>query len=44
MHVADPARAISKAYGIAAWPTTVYIDPQGVVRDVRHGHFDAGRG
>lgn len=38
--VADPTRAISKAYGISAWPTTVYIDAQGVVRDVRHAHFD----
>ena len=40
--VPDPTRAISKAYGISAWPTTVYIDAQGVVRDVRHGHFDSG--
>jgi len=38
--VADSTRAISRAYGISAWPTTVYIDSQGVVRDVRHGHFD----
>ena len=39
--VPDLARAISKAYGIAAWPTTIYIDAQGVVRDVRHGHLDS---
>ena len=38
--VPDPMRAISKAYGIAIWPTTIYIDTQGVVRDVRHGHLD----
>ena len=38
--VPDPMRAIAKAYGISAWPTTVYIDAQGVVRDVRHAHFE----
>ena len=38
--VPDPTRAIAKAYGVAAWPTTVYIDARGVVRDVRHGHLD----
>jgi hypothetical protein len=38
--VPDPTRAIAKAYGISAWPTTVYIDAQGVVRDVRHAHFE----
>ena len=39
--VPDPTRAISKAYGIAAWPTTIYIDTQGVVRDVRHAHLNS---
>jgi hypothetical protein len=38
--VPDPARAISKAYGIAVWPTTIYVDGQSVVRDVRYGHLD----
>jgi hypothetical protein len=39
--VPDPTRAIAKAYGIAAWPTTIHIDTQGIVRDVRHGHLDS---
>ena len=39
--VPDPTRAISRAYGIAAWPTTIYIDTQGVVRDVRHAHLNS---
>jgi hypothetical protein len=38
--VPDPGHAIAKAYGISAWPTTVYIDARGVVRDVRHAQFD----
>ena len=39
--VPDPTRAISGAYGIAVWPTTIYIDTQGVVRDVRHADLDS---
>ena len=35
--VADPTRAISRAYGITAWPTVVYLDARGVVREVRQG-------
>lgn len=35
--VFDPARAISRAYGISAWPTVVYLDARGVVREVRQG-------
>ena len=38
--VPDPTRAISKAYGIAVWPTTIYVDAQSVVRDVRYGRLD----
>jgi len=35
--VSDPARAIARAYGITAWPTVVYLDARGVVREVRQG-------
>jgi peroxiredoxin len=35
--VPDPARAISRAYGISAWPTVVYLDARGLVREVRQG-------
>jgi peroxiredoxin len=35
--VFDPPRAISRAYGISAWPTVVYLDARGVVREVRQG-------
>jgi hypothetical protein len=38
--VVDSTGAIASAYGISAWPTTVYIDTRGVVRDVRHAGFD----
>lgn len=34
--VPDPARSISRAYGVNAWPTLVFIDARGVVREVRH--------
>lgn len=39
--IPDPTRLISKAYGISAWPTTVYIDAQGIVRGVRHGQLES---
>ena len=35
--VSDPARAISRAYGISGWPTVVYFDARGLVREVRQG-------
>jgi hypothetical protein len=35
--VPDPARQISRAYGISLWPTTVFLDEQGIVRDIRLG-------
>ena len=38
--VPDRTRTITQTYGIVAWPTTVYIDARGVVRDVRHGDLD----
>ena len=40
--VTDPAREISRAYGVVAWPTTVFIDALGIVTGVHHGlHDDA---
>jgi peroxiredoxin len=35
--IADPDRSISKAYGIAMWPTVVSIDEAGIVRSVGYG-------
>jgi peroxiredoxin len=39
--VGDPERSISGAYGINAWPTIVFLDPQGAVRDIRYSRSDA---
>jgi len=35
--VTDPERAISRAYGVNIWPTIVYVDPSGVVGEIRYG-------
>jgi peroxiredoxin len=35
--VPDPNRAISRAFGVRAWPTLVFLDARGILRDVRHG-------
>jgi peroxiredoxin len=35
--VSDSGRAISRAYGITAWPTVVFLDARGVLREVRQG-------
>ena len=35
--VPDPTRSISRAYGVAAWPTLVFLDARGLVREVQHG-------
>jgi peroxiredoxin len=35
--VTDPSRAISRAYGVNLWPTMVFIDAEGIVRQVRYG-------
>jgi hypothetical protein len=35
--VPDPARQVSRAYGINIWPTTVFLDSSGVVVDIRFG-------
>ncbi len=37
--VTDPQRQISLAYGVNLWPTTVFVDSLGVVRDIRYGLF-----
>jgi peroxiredoxin len=37
--VSDPDQAISLAYGVNLWPTTIFLDPQGLVADVRYGRF-----
>ena len=39
--VTDPARAISLAYGVNSWPTTVFVDALGLVRNLRFGPFSA---
>lgn len=35
--VLDPARSISRAYGINTWPTVVQLDHLGIVRTVQQG-------
>jgi peroxiredoxin len=35
--VVDPHREISRAYGVAIWPTTFVIDSDGVLRAIRYG-------
>jgi hypothetical protein len=35
--VPDPARLISQAYGVRLWPTTVFLDAEGLVRDIQYG-------
>jgi hypothetical protein len=37
--VADPQRAISFAYGVNVWPTTVGLDVRGLISYVWHGLF-----
>ncbi|HEX2721758.1 MAG TPA: TlpA disulfide reductase family protein [Gemmatimonadaceae bacterium] len=39
--VTDSARAISSAYGVNAWPTTIALDSAGAVRGIRFGRFAA---
>jgi len=35
--VPDPARQTASAYGVTLWPTTVFLDAQGLVQEVRLG-------
>jgi peroxiredoxin len=37
--VPDPERKISLAYGVSLWPTVVFIDPSGLVREIRYGRL-----
>jgi len=37
MVVPDPARQIASAYGVTLWPTTVFLDAEGIVQEVRLG-------
>ena len=39
IHVIDRDDAISAAYGINVWPTTIFLDTAGYVRQVRYGQF-----
>jgi hypothetical protein len=35
--VPDPERAISLAYGVTIWPTTIFLDPNGFIENIRYG-------
>ena len=35
--VHDAGQSIARAFGVSAWPTTVFIDARGLVRAVHHG-------
>jgi AhpC/TSA family len=35
--IPDPEREISQAYGVSIWPTVVFVDAEGSVREVRSG-------
>lgn len=37
--VPDPKRNISLAYGVNLWPTIVFLDAFGLVREIRYGRF-----
>ena len=37
--VPDPERWISQAYGVRAWPTTVFLDVESTVGEIRYGVF-----
>ena len=39
IHVMDRDDAISTAYGINVWPTTIFLDTAGYVRQIRYGRF-----
>ena len=41
--VTDPKRSISRAYGVATWPTIVAIDPSGIVRTIQTGRIPPDR-
>lgn len=35
--VTDPRRAIARAYGVNVWPTSIFLDASGRVREIRYG-------
>jgi peroxiredoxin len=39
--VTDPERAIARAYGVSLWPTIVFLDAFGLVRQVRFGRVSS---
>ncbi len=39
--VTDPKRQISRAYGVNIWPTIVFLDAFGLVREIRYARFAA---
>jgi len=41
--VLDPRRSISNAYGIRAWPTTVFIDSRGLVSAIHQPSTEQSR-
>jgi len=40
--VPDPDRAISTAFGINLWPTSIYLDATGLITDICYGRFCGG--
>jgi len=39
--VPDPERPISLTYGVNIWPTTIFLDRFGLVKDIRYGRFSS---
>lgn len=39
----DPGQEIARRYGASGLPTTVFIDRNGFIREVRRGHLDEGQ-
>lgn len=37
--VPDPRRDIATAYDVSIWPTSIFLDEQGLVSDIRYGRF-----
>ena len=42
--VHDTGQSIARAFGVSAWPTTVFIDARGLVRAVHHGQVGEASG
>jgi thiol-disulfide isomerase/thioredoxin len=41
--IEDPGLRISRIYGVTCWPTTVFINPEGIVRRVQFGVMPTAR-